>query len=302
MLTFALTTLAIGAAVKLVQDHLPGMLYRAVVIISVVGPLLATVYAMWALRNDGVGWPELALFVGFFLATSFGVTVGFHRLLTHRSFKCHTAVSATFLALGSMANQGRCIDWAAYHIKHHALSDREGDPHTPLEGLFHAHLGWILRGTPAERERYCKHLLSDPLVLFFDRTAGAWVALGLVVPYLVAGWSGLLWGGLVRIAFSNHVAFSVNSICHTFGRQPYETGDESRNNWLMGVLALGEGWHNNHHAFPSMAYHGMTRKQFDPTGLIIRALVRLGIAWGVKQPQQAHIERKRRAATASEAA
>ena len=124
------------------------------------------------------------------------------------------------------------------------------------------------------------------------------MALGLVLPYAVAGWSGLLWGGLVRIAISNHVAFSVNSICHTFGRQTYETGDESRNNWIMAVVALGEGWHNNHHAFPSMAYHGMTRSQPDATALVIRLLVKLRLAWDVKVPQPAHVQRKRRTVAA----
>ena len=298
MLTLALLTVAVGTAVKLAQDRIPKTLFRALVLVGVVGPLVATLYAMWLLRHDEVGWRELVLFVGLVLATGLGVTLGFHRLLTHQSFKCNPVVRAIFLALGSMANQGRCIDWAAHHLKHHAHSDRQGDPHSPLEGLFHAHMGWILTGAPAERERYCKHLLRDPLVVFFDRTMGAWVALGLVLPYAVAGWSGVLWGGLVRIAFSNHVSFSVNSICHTFGRRTYETGDESRNNWLIAVLALGEGWHNNHHAFPSMAYHGMTWRQFDPTGLTIRLLVWLGVAWDVKRPQPANVERKRRAASA----
>jgi stearoyl-CoA desaturase (Delta-9 desaturase) len=299
---FIVLTVAVATALKLAQERIPTALYRGVVVVSVVVPLGATLYAMWSLRHDGVGWREVTLFFGLFFATSFGVTLGFHRLLTHQSFKCHQGVRAISLALGSMASQGRCIDWAAYHLKHHAHSDRKGDPHSPLEGLFHAHLGWILRGTPAERNRYCKHLLRDPLVVFYDKTAGAWVALGLVFPYLVAGWSGLLWGGLVRIAFSNHVAFSVNSICHSFGERAYETGDESRNNWLMAVVALGEGWHNNHHAFPSMAYHGMTWRQFDSTALIIRMLVWLGLAWDVKRPQPANVERKRRTASASQEA
>ena len=298
MLTLALVTVAAGTALKLAQNRIPDKLYRGIVLVAVVVPLGATLYAMWVLRNDGLGWREVLLFFGLLLATSFGVTLGFHRLLTHRSFRCHPAVRATALALGSMAMQGRCIDWAAHHLKHHANSDRRGDPHSPLEGFFHAHVGWILGGTQPERERYCKHLLRDPMVRFFDRTAGAWIALGLVFPYAVAGWSGLLWGGLVRIAVSNHIAFSVNSICHTFGKRAYETGDESRNNWLVAVLALGEGWHNNHHAFPSMAYHGMTWRQFDSTGLIIRLLVRLRLAWDVKLPQPTHVERKRHPASA----
>src|SRR6185437_8541069 len=202
------------------------------------------------------------------------------------------AVKLAFLILGAMANQGRAIDWAANHLKHHANSDRDGDPHSPVHGFFHAHVGWILTSPPADRERYCKHLLSDPLVVFVDQTWMVWLALGLVVPYLLAGWQGFLWGGVIRMTFGNHVVFAVNSICHSFGTQPFDTGDESRNNWLIAVLALGEGWHNNHHAFPSMASHGMTWNQPDVTGLVIRLLTRLGLAWNVKQPSAALVARR----------
>jgi stearoyl-CoA desaturase (delta-9 desaturase) len=210
-------------------------------------------------------------------------------------------VKATFLVLGSMAAQGGCIDWAAYHLKHHAHSDRAGDPHSPLHGFVHAYFGWILRGSPAERERYCRRLLTDPLVSFIDRTTAVWVALGLVIPYLVAGWDGLLWGGLVRIAFLNQIGFSVNSFGHSFGSQPFETKDESRNNWVLAVLGFGDGWHNNHHAFPSMACHGMTRRQFDPSAFVIRLLAAVGLAWNVKSPPVALVERRRRDLVLAEA-
>ncbi len=284
----------VAVVVKIFERRLPQVAYQAVVAGVLVLPLVATGYAIWLLWDELIGWRELTLFVGLAWATGLGVTVGFHRLLTHRSFETTGPVKAVLLVLGSMANQGRCIDWAAHHLKHHAHSDHEGDPHSPLEGFFHAHMGWIVRGSSAERERYCKRLLADPLVRFIDRTQVVWVVVGLVFPYVVAGWRGLLWGGLVRIAFVSHVTFAVNSICHMFGSRPFETNDESRNNWLVGVLGAGEGWHNNHHAFPSMAYHGMTRRQFDLSGLIIRGLVRLGLAWNVKMPPADAIERRRR--------
>jgi stearoyl-CoA desaturase (delta-9 desaturase) len=161
-----------------------------------------------------------------------------------------------------------------------------------LDGLLHAHIGWLFSVTPAKRDRYCRSLMRDPVVMLIERTATLWLALGLLVPALVDGWRGLLWGGVVRIAFHNHTMFAVNSVCHAFGSQPFATGDESRNNRLIAVLAFGEGWHNNHHAFPSMAYHGMGSGP-DLTGLVIRGLERTGLAWDVRRPSPAAIARHR---------
>jgi len=192
-----------------------------------------------------------------------------------------------------MAGQGRPIDWAANHLKHHAFADKEGDPHSPVEGLFHAHLGWFFTAEPADRERYGARLQADKLVAFMDRTAVLWLVLGLVVPFLLAGWTGFLWGGLVRLAFLNHATFAVNSICHAFGTRDFDTKDESRNNWLVAALSFGEGWHNNHHAFPAMAYHGMSWRQFDPTAVMIRLLVWLRLARNVKLPRPELIARRK---------
>jgi stearoyl-CoA desaturase (Delta-9 desaturase) len=261
-------------------------------------PLAATGYAIWMLWNSSVGWEDVLLLVGMYVLTGLGTTLGYHRLATHRSFETSGVVRGFFLALGAMALQGKVVNWAAWHLKHHASSDQEGDPHSPLEGFFHAHVGWILKATPADCERYCKRLLADPVVRFVDRTNMLWVALGLIIPFAIAGWSGLIWGGLVRIAVGNHLTFAINSVCHMFGEQPFDTGDESRNNWLMGTIGLGEGWHNNHHAFPSMAYHGMSPRQPDLTGLVIRLLKRLGLAWNVKVPSAAVVQRRRRPRTA----
>lgn len=270
------------------------LLWRSVLLVFVVGPLLATAYAMYSLWQTWIGWTEFTLFLVLYFATGVGVTFGFHRMLTHHSFEAHPFVRATALILASMAVQGRCIDWAANHLKHHAHSDEEGDPHSPLEGFFHAHVGWLWSAPPADRERYCKRHLADPLVAFIDKTFLLWVALGLLIPYLIAGWQGLLWGGFVRIAVVNHVTWAVNSVCHTFGDRPFNIKDESRNNWLVGLLAFGEGWHHNHHAFPAMAYHGMGWKQFDMTSLIIRLLAKLKLVSNIKLPSAELVERRRR--------
>jgi stearoyl-CoA desaturase (Delta-9 desaturase) len=286
--------LAVSAAsAKLFERRVPRVLYRLVLLVGVCVPLVATAYAIAQLWNELIGWRELTLLVGMYAATGLGTTLGYHRLVTHRSFETGPVVKAAVLILGSMALQGRVINWAAWHLEHHAHSDREGDPHTPLDGFWHAHVGWIVKAPDAKRERYCKRLLADPIVVFVDRTMVVWVLLGLLIPYLAAGWKGLLWGGLVRIAVGNHLTFAVNSVCHTFGSRPFATRDESRNNWFMGVIGLGEGWHNNHHAFPSMAFHGVGWRQPDLTAFVIRLLARLRLVWNVKTPPPAAIERGR---------
>lgn len=291
-----LLAVAAAAAAKIFQRRLPDSAVRALFALGILVPFAALFYGMWLLWDEWIGWREFTLFLGMYVLTALGVTLGWHRFMTHRSFEAGPVVTLVLLGLGAMANQGRCISWAAYHLKHHAHSDREGDPHSPLDGFLHAYCGWIIRGTVADRERYCRRLLEDRVVVFVDRTAPAWVLIGLGVPYLIAGWHGLLWGGLARIAFTNHLTFAVNSFGHMYGKQPFATGDQSRNNWFLAALSFGDGWHNNHHAFPAMASHGMARHEFDPGGLIIRALARLGLVWNVKGPPDARaVDRRRRA-------
>jgi len=288
--------LALLVAIKLFERRLPRRVYQTALILGLTVPVLCSLYALWTLGHDPVTWREVALFAGLYVLTGLGTTLGLHRLLTHRSFETSPAVKLVFLILGAMANQGRPIDWAANHLKHHAHADRPGDPHSPLDGFFHAHVAWVVTAPRAERERYCPHLLGDPVVGFVDRTAPLWVGVGLLIPFLLDGWNGLLWGGIVRTTIGNHVIFAVNSICHVFGDQPFDTRDQSRNNWWMALLALGEGWHNNHHAFPSMAFHGMAPRQIDLTALVIRALAFLGLAWRVQRPSAALVDRRRRRA------
>jgi stearoyl-CoA desaturase (delta-9 desaturase) len=256
-------------------------LYKVAVLVAVIVPLIATIYAICSLWERAVNWLDLALLLSFYILTALGVTIGFHRMLTHRSFRPHPIVKFILLVLGSMALEGPALEWAATHVKHHAQSDREGDPHSPVEGFFHAHIGWMFKDSMADPNVYCKNLVKDPTVVFVSRTFFLWTALSLLIPFALGGWTGLLWGGLVRIFLTHHVTWSVNSICHTFGKRDFETPDRSHNEWIIGLLALGEGWHNNHHAFPRSAFHGLHWWQFDLSGYVIRALERAGLVHDV---------------------
>jgi stearoyl-CoA desaturase (delta-9 desaturase) len=267
-------------------------LYKAAVLVAVVGPLIATVYAIYLLWNRAVHWSDITLMLVLYTLVALGVTVGYHRMLTHRSFQPHPVVKFIFLVLGSMALEGPALEWTATHVKHHAQSDREGDPHSPVEGFFHAHLGWLFKDRMADPETYCRHLLKDPIVMFVSRTFLLWVALSLLIPFTIGGWSGLLWGGLVRIFLAHHVTWSVNSVCHTFGKREFETNDQSRNEWLIGLLAMGEGWHNNHHAFPRSAFHGLHWWQFDLSGYLIWTLERIGLVSDVYRVSPEQLTRR----------
>jgi stearoyl-CoA desaturase (delta-9 desaturase) len=274
------------------QERGPGPAYKFVVLMIVVLPFAATIYAIQRLWMSYVTPLDLGLMFSLYILSGLGITVGYHRLLTHRSFETATPLRALLLVLGSMAVEGPAIHWASMHIQHHAHSDQEGDPHSPLEGLWHAHIGWLFDDGSAQPEVYGAWLLKDRLVGFISKTFLLWVALGLLIPfvigYIAAGWngawSGLLWGGLVRIFITHHITWSVNSVCHTFGSRMFHTKDRSYNNWVVGLLALGEGWHNNHHAFPRAAFHGMRWWQFDLSAYLIRLLAALGLAWNVWNP------------------
>jgi stearoyl-CoA desaturase (delta-9 desaturase) len=223
-------------------------------------------------------------------------------------------VRATLAILGSVAIEGPIISWVADHRKHHAFSDQPGDPHSPhvdhghglkgaLKGLLHAHVGWLFLHTHRGRKtRYAPDLLDDPLIRWVDRTFVVWVVLGFVVPFFlgallggswVAGLTGMLWGGLVRILVLHHVTYSINSLCHFFGRQPFDTGDESRNLAWLAPLSFGEAWHNGHHAFPTSFRHGLGRFEPDPSAWVITALEKLGLAWDVVRVSPERLESKR---------
>jgi stearoyl-CoA desaturase (delta-9 desaturase) len=264
---------------------------KVYVLVIVIVPFLATLLAIRLLWERAVHWPDLALLLGMYTLVAPGMTVGYHRMLTHRSFQPHPVVKFVLLVLGAMGVEAPPIEWAATHIKHHAQSDREGDPHSPMEGFFHAHVGWLFKGDFPDPKVYCRHLLKDPIVVFVNRTFLLWVALSLLIPFMIGGWTGLLWGGLVRIFIGHHITFSVNSVCHTFGKREFETNDQSRNEWIVGLLAFGEGWHNNHHAFPRSAFHGLHWWQFDLSGYIIWMLERLRLARDVYRVSPAMLAR-----------
>jgi stearoyl-CoA desaturase (Delta-9 desaturase) len=265
-------------------------------------PFLAVGFGAWQAWNQLLHWHDLVIFAAVYLLTGFGVTVGFHRHLTHRSFKTGRVLRGTLAALGSIAIEGPVISWVADHRRHHTFSDEEGDPHSPhvghggglagtLRGLFHAHVGWLFIHTNrGSRERYAPDLLRDPVIKLVDRTFILWALGGLGLVFglgvaiggtVTAGLTALLWGGGVRMFVVHHVTYSINSLCHVFGRRPYDTGDESRNLAWLAVPTFGEAWHNNHHAFPTSAVHGLGRRQVDPSALVILGLERLGLVWDV---------------------
>ena len=292
-------------------------LERRITIAAVVVPLLGFVTAVVLAWGGLVTARDLAIFAVSYSIVGFGVTVGYHRLLTHRSFEAPTPVRVALAVLGSMSLQGAVIHWVADHRKHHTFADEQGDPHSPhtqgghgwrgvVRGIWHAHTGWLFdRHERASASRFARDLKADPAIRTVDRLFPVWVLLGLALPFgagvavsggeLSAGLTGLLWGGLVRIFLQHHATWSVNSVCHMYGSRPFATDDESRNNWVVGLIALGEGWHHNHHAFPTSARHGLRRLQVDPSYAFIRMLERLGLARQVRLPGPAEVARKTQA-------
>ncbi len=288
---------------------------KIIMLIAVVFPFLGLVSAIILMWFAGwMSWLYLGLFLGGWLITALGITVGYHRLLTHRSFETSRWLRAGWASVGAMAAQGPPLIWTAIHRKHHERSDKPGDPHTPhqhgtgfwnaVRGFVHSHVGWMftLGWSAEETKRYVPDLQKDRLLRGISRTYAFWFFLGLTIPTLIGflvagGWKGallgFLWGGMARIFILHHATWSVNSICHMFGRQDYESADHSRNNIACGLLAYGEGWHNNHHAFPTSARHGLKWWQFDLSWLVIRAMKLLGLAWNVRTPSPEAMESKR---------
>lgn len=265
-------------------------------------PLAAVGLAGWLTWGGTLHWQDLLVLAVTYWLTGIGVTVGYHRLFTHRSFETTRTLRAVFAVLGSMAVEGSLLDWVSTHRQHHRFSDRPGDPHSPhverrpglrgaLRALGHAHLGWMFHGGDmANPYRYAKDLLADRDLRFISRAFPIWVLAGLALPFglgvaltgsLLGGLTALLWGGAVRIFLLHHATFSVNSLCHFFGRRPFATGDQSRNLGWLAPLTFGEAWHNNHHAFPTSARHGLGIRQPDPGAWLISGLERCRLAWKV---------------------
>ncbi|MDY3551967.1 acyl-CoA desaturase [Gemmata sp. JC717] len=270
--------------------------------------------AALAWRNGLLGWADVGLFLGMYVAVMLGTTVGFHRLFTHRSFETVKPVQFILGALGSMALQGPLLAWVGLHRIHHQHSDHDGDPHSPhapgrrgfwgrFRAFWHAHIGWALPAETTDLERYAPDLLKSPLIRTVSALFPVWAALGVLIPagigYALGGWhgalTGFLWGGLARLFLGHHATWSVNSVCHLWGTRPYHSGDESRNNPVVGVLTMGEGWHNNHHAFPTSARHGLKWWQLDVSYYVIRLLAAFGLAWNIKLPTVRGLEMRRTA-------
>ncbi|HET7483033.1 MAG TPA: acyl-CoA desaturase [Actinomycetota bacterium] len=277
-------------------------LQRLSVLIFTIVPFAGLIFAVLMFWGTGLSVVDVAIALTFYIATGLGVTVGFHRMFTHQSFRPTRAVKIALAVAGSMSVQGAIIDWVATHRRHHAYSDKDGDPHSPhldegpgikgvVRGLWHAHVGWLAEPEQTENSRWAPDLLRDRDIVRINKMFG-WLTLAtFVLPGVLGGvitgsFSGavtaFLWGSLVRVFLLHHVTWSINSICHFFGRRPFESDDYSTNNWVLSILSFGESWHNNHHAFPTSAVHGIGRGQIDPTGAVIRLLERLRLARDVK--------------------
>lgn len=267
--------------------------------IAVILPFLGLIAAVALLWNSWIDWIDVGIMVGMYLLCGFGVTVGYHRLLTHRAFQTYKPIEYLFAVLGSMSVQGSVMDWVADHRKHHAHTDEEGDPHSPhvghgsgLRGLYHAHVGWLWETHgQADWKKYAPDLYEDMGMRRINR-AFPWIALySLLLPtflgFALHGWTaqgaveGFIWGGLVRIFFLHHITWSVNSVCHYFGNRRFDVEDESTNNVWLAIPSLGEAWHHNHHAFPRSASHGLKGREIDISAAFITGMEKIGLAWNV---------------------
>ena len=272
-------------------------------LIGAIVPFIAFLAAIALLWNEYVGWHDLAVLALMYVITGLGITVGYHRMLTHRSFQTYKPLEYMWAFLGSMAVQGPVIAWVADHRKHHAHTDAEGDPHSPhvghgdgilgaLQGLWYAHMGCLFDAHGrADGEKYARDLVEDRGMTLMSRQFLSIVLIGLLIPaglgYLLTGGTlkgaitGLVWGGLVRIFMLHHVTWSINSVCHFFGRRRFDVEDHSTNVFWLALPSFGESWHHNHHAFPRSAVHGLKWWEVDTSAMVIRAMKRLHLAWNV---------------------
>jgi stearoyl-CoA desaturase (Delta-9 desaturase) len=292
---------------------------RRLALATVILPFVGFVVSVVFLWQRAIGLVELLLLFSFYTLTTLGVGVGYHRLYAHRGFQTSTPVKVILAILGSMAAEGPVLFWVAVHRRHHTCSDRDGDPHSPhlhgdgtlnaLRGFWHAHTGWMLRPELTGWAYYVPDLLRDRVLFQVNRLYFLWMMLSLLLPALLGGlltWSvrgvllGFLWGGLVRIFLVHHTTWSINSVCHIFGSRPFQNRDYSANNFWMALLSFGEGWHNNHHAFPSSVRHGLKWWQIDISGYVIQGLQATGLAWNVKVPNSKTIEEAAKKALVSE--
>jgi stearoyl-CoA desaturase (delta-9 desaturase) len=290
------------------EDRTPGE--HGLVHVFILVPFLALIAAVPFAWGWGLSWLDVELAAGFYVVTGLAVTVGFHRHFTHGAFKAARPLRIALAALGIMAVQGPVTEWVADHRRHHAFSDRDGDPHSPwrygtspaalTKGFWHAHLGWIFERGKTNLDRFAPDLVSDRDIVVVDRLFVLWTVLTLGLPPLLAGlitWSwwgavtGLFWAGLVRISLLHHVTWSVNSVCHMIGARPFASRDKAANFWPLAILSFGESWHNSHHADPTCARHGVLPRQIDISARTIRIFEILGWVRDVRWPTPQRLAR-----------
>ncbi len=302
-------------------DHVPAheasrgvRIATAITIFLPFAALIVGLAMIWPM-GYALGWTSLGLLLGFYLITGKGITVGYHRYFTHKSFECPRWMKWYLGVTGSMACEGSILYWCATHRCHHQHSDSENDPHSPhhhgegvwamLRGFWHAHVGWMLPGEHPNVHRYAPDLARDRDIVTMSRLFPVWALMGLVLPTVIGGlitmswfgaFMGFLWGGLIRVFMVHHITWSINSVCHIWGTRPFKSHDHSTNNFIFGVLGFGEGWHNNHHAFPRSARHGLRWWEIDTSYMMIKGMKWLGLASDIKVPTKDRIEAKKKAA------
>ena len=284
---------------------------RVALALFIAVPFLAVIAAVPVAWGGWLGWSDVVVTVVMYMITCLGVTVGYHRLFTHKSFKPNRPVKIALAIAGSMAIQGPVVRWVADHRKHHKFSDRDGDPHSPWKygsnlralwkGFWHAHMMWLFDEEQTPQRKYAPDLMNDPDLVRISRSFFAWVIVSLLIPPVLGGlitwsWQGALtaffWGSLVRISLLHHVTWSINSICHTIGDRPFVSRDKSANVWWLAIPSMGESWHNLHHADPTCARHGVMRGQVDTSARVIWALEKIGWVYDVRWPVRERIESK----------
>jgi stearoyl-CoA desaturase (delta-9 desaturase) len=277
----------------------------------VVTPLVALCAAVPLLWGHWITWRDVILAFAMYAVSGHGVTIGFHRYFTHRGFKTSRPVRILLAVAGQLAIEGPVIRWVADHRRHHAFSDRDGDPHSPwrygtgpwalAKGLWHAHIGWLFDVEQTDQRRYAPDLLDDRDIVVVSKLFGVCAFASLALPAVVGGlWGGSLatgaqaffWASLVRIGLLHHVTWSTNSICHVVGRRPYKSRDKSGNVWPLALLSMGESWHNLHHADPTSARHGVERWQIDTSAYLIKLMETLRLAWDVRWPDRERLRAK----------
>ena len=254
-------------------------------------PMVGALVAIARAAQRGVGAVELVSLSVMYFVTGLGITVGYHRGLSHRAFVAHPILDGVLLALGAMAGQGPALRWVADHRRHHEFSDQPGDPHSPRDGVWHAHVGWLFTSSMSNPLYYCRDAMRNPRARFVSQTYPHWIAAGIVLPGLVAYAmtrdvealvSAMLWGGFIRLVLSSHASFAVNSIAHLLGNRSFATHDHSGNVAWLAIPTLGEAWHNNHHANPTAAHFGLRKWQFDLGGYFITVMAGIGLITQVR--------------------